>query len=66
MTEAPTAGNAVMFAYLGLAGGDLASGFLSKFVDAVGTQPDGKYGAMPADLRRALVVGRAIEEPQPA
>jgi uncharacterized peroxidase-related enzyme len=40
--------------------------FLSKFVDAVGTQPDGKYVAMRADLRQALVVGRAIEEPQPA
>jgi uncharacterized peroxidase-related enzyme len=40
--------------------------FLSKFVDAVGTQADGKYAALPADLRRALVVGRAIEEPQPA
>ena len=30
--EAPTAGNAVMFAYLGLAGGDFASGFLSQFI----------------------------------
>ena len=32
MTEAPTAGRAVMFAYLGLAGGDFASGFLSQFI----------------------------------
>ncbi len=32
MTEAPTAGRAVMFAYLGLAGGDFASGFFSQFI----------------------------------
>jgi putative MFS transporter len=32
MTEAPTAGKAVMYAYLGLAGGDFASGFLSQFI----------------------------------
>lgn len=32
MTEAPTAGRAVLFAYLGLAGGDFASGFLSQFI----------------------------------
>lgn len=32
MTEVPTAGRAVMFAYLGLAGGDFASGFLSQFI----------------------------------
>ncbi len=32
MAEAPTAGRAVMFAYLGLAGGDFASGFFSQFI----------------------------------
>jgi MFS transporter, putative metabolite:H+ symporter len=32
MTEAPSAGRAVMFAYLGLAGGDFASGFFSQFI----------------------------------
>lgn len=32
MVEAPSAGRAVMFAYLGLAGGDFASGFLSQFI----------------------------------
>jgi putative MFS transporter len=32
MTEAPTAGNAVMYAYLGLAAGDFGSGFLSQFL----------------------------------
>lgn len=32
MSEAPSAGRAVMFAYLGLAGGDFASGFLSQFI----------------------------------
>ena len=32
MTEPPTAGRAVMFAYLGLAGGDFASGFFSQFI----------------------------------
>lgn len=32
MSEAPTAGNAVMYAYLGLAGGDFASGFLSQYL----------------------------------
>ena len=32
MTETPTAGRSVMFAYLGLAGGDFASGFLSQFI----------------------------------
>jgi len=32
MAEAPTAGNAVMYAYLGLAGGDFASGFLSQYL----------------------------------
>jgi putative MFS transporter len=32
MTEAPSAGRAVMFAYLGLAGGDFASGFYSQFI----------------------------------
>jgi MFS transporter, putative metabolite:H+ symporter len=32
MTDAPSAGRAVMFAYLGLAAGDLASGFLSQFI----------------------------------
>ncbi|WP_291987164.1 MFS transporter [Luteitalea sp.] len=32
MTEAPAAGRAVMFAYLGLAGGDFASGFFSQFI----------------------------------
>ncbi|WP_396623686.1 MFS transporter [Luteitalea sp.] len=32
MTEVPVAGRAVMFAYLGLAGGDFASGFFSQFI----------------------------------
>ena len=32
MTETPSAGRAVMFAYLGLAAGDIASGFLSQFI----------------------------------
>ncbi|BCS33146.1 MFS transporter [Luteitalea sp. TBR-22] len=32
MTEVPAAGRAVMFAYLGLAGGDFASGFFSQFI----------------------------------
>ncbi|MGI8673233.1 MAG: MFS transporter [Luteitalea sp.] len=32
MAEPPAAGRAVMFAYLGLAGGDFASGFLSQFI----------------------------------
>lgn len=32
MTEAPSAGRAVMCAYLGLAGGDFASGFFSQFI----------------------------------
>ena len=32
MSEVPSAGRAVMFAYLGLAGGDFASGFFSQFI----------------------------------
>lgn len=32
MTETPSAGRAVMFAYIGLAAGDLASGFLSQAI----------------------------------
>jgi MFS family permease len=32
MSEAPSAGRAVMFAYIGLAAGDFASGFLSQFI----------------------------------
>ncbi len=32
MTEAPSAGRAVLFAYLGLAAGDIASGFLSQYI----------------------------------
>ena len=32
MADAPSAGRAVMFAYLGLAAGDIASGFLSQYI----------------------------------
>jgi len=32
MSEPPSAGRAVMFAYLGLAGGDFASGFFSQYI----------------------------------
>ena len=38
--------------------------FLTKVVDGLGFQPDAVYRKLDEDLRRALVVGRAIEEPR--
>jgi uncharacterized peroxidase-related enzyme len=36
--------------------------FFSKALDALCVQPDANYGELPAELREALVVGRAIAE----
>ncbi|MDX1455770.1 MAG: carboxymuconolactone decarboxylase family protein [Gammaproteobacteria bacterium] len=40
-----------------------ARSFITKLVDALGVQPDGKYLAMPESLRKQLVVGRPIDKP---
>jgi alkylhydroperoxidase family enzyme len=34
--------------------------FFSKLLDALGIEPDAKYGALDPDVRDALVVGRPI------
>jgi alkylhydroperoxidase family enzyme len=36
--------------------------FFSKTLDALDVRPDASFGALPADLREALVVGRPIAE----
>lgn len=37
--------------------------FFSKTLDATGTTPDAAYYALPAHLREALTVGRAVDSP---
>ena len=37
--------------------------FFSKTLDALGVQPDAKYGELEPDVREALTVGRPIEQP---
>jgi uncharacterized peroxidase-related enzyme len=36
--------------------------FFSKTLDALGVQPDAKYGGLDPELQEALTVGRAIEQ----
>lgn len=41
-----------------------ARSFFSKLLDAVGAEPDERLGALEADLRDALTVGRPFEHKQ--